>query len=188
MDEKHLTLQWQQKSRKPICKTKVMTVVEQRCIAPDNTEGTYIVMDAPDWVVTVPVIEQNGEKFFVIVEQWRHGTNAVSLEFPGGVVDKGEAPEKTAARELLEETGYKAGNIEFLGSVSPNPAIMANRVHFYAATQLENTYCRHLDADEFIRFMLVPETEIYAKMGKEPYTHALMCAAYDMYRRFSKSL
>ncbi|MCH2169421.1 NUDIX hydrolase [Myxococcota bacterium] len=69
-----------------------------------------------------------------MVRQYRHGARKDTLEVPGGMVDPGESPSQAAARELLEETGYRAQQIERLGSVNPNPALFGNRLHCFLAT------------------------------------------------------
>jgi 8-oxo-dGTP pyrophosphatase MutT (NUDIX family) len=53
------------------------------------------------------------------------------------MVDPGESPEQAAARELLEETGYRAGRLQALGSVNPNPALFGNRLFAFAAHACE---------------------------------------------------
>ncbi len=185
--KKHMTedknLKWTEKTRKIVCKTPVMTVFEVNSTSPDGDEGNFTVMDAPDWVITIPVLHGGAGSSFVMVRQWRHGAASISIEFPGGVVNPGEEPADGAARELLEETGYRAQKLVRLGSVSPNPALMNNRIHFYAAEDLEDTHTQHLDRDEFVSALILPEREDFEKMGQEPFIHALMCAALEMYRQ-----
>ena len=60
-----------------------------------------------------------------------------SVEVPGGLVDPGEDHRTAAARELEEETGYRAGKLERLGEVFPNPALFNNSMSFWLATELE---------------------------------------------------
>src|SRR5437660_1408897 len=63
----------------------------------------------------------------VMVEQYRHGSNTVELEIPGGMMDRTEiSPVATGLRELREETGYEGSHAEIIGKVFANPAIMSN--------------------------------------------------------------
>ena len=100
-------LKWTEGSPKELLKTVVCTVTSRHNVSSDGTEGDYIIMNAPDWVIVVPEKEDN----FLMVKQWRHGEAGLSVEFPGGVIDAGEDPQTAAVRELEEETGYKAGKL-----------------------------------------------------------------------------
>lgn len=177
-------LSWNQKEKKELLKTRVLTVTEITSESPDNQTGKFTVLDAPDWCVVIPVIEND----FLMVKQWRHGENHLSIEFPGGVIEKGEEPEKAAARELLEETGYKAGEMISLGKANPNPAIMSNHIHFFAAKNLVPTGEQHLDDDEYVNYMRIPKDEVCKNFGNDEYPHALMMSAllrYLMHEKFN---
>ncbi|NLL99877.1 MAG: NUDIX hydrolase [Treponema sp.] len=177
---------WKQIDKKEVLKTRVMTVTETSSISPKGNIGRFVVMDAPEWVIIIPELYVDGKKCFIIEEQWRHGINELCVEFPGGVVNNEEEPMMAAKRELLEETGYEALSILHLGSMSPNPAIMSNRVHFYLARDLKNTHKRNLDEDEFVRFFIEDAEKVLSNMGQPPFMHALMCAACHLYNQFSK--
>lgn len=86
--------------------------------------------DVRDWCNVVAVTDDDR---LVLVWQWRFGTQAFSLETPGGVIDEGESPIDAARRELLEETGYEARTIEHLLTHEPNPALQGNRCHSFLA-------------------------------------------------------
>lgn len=174
-------LQWQVESTKELYKTKVFTMNEITSVSPENTKGKYIVLDAPDWVITVPVLTIDGKKHFLMVKQWRHGANKLSIEFPGGVINQGEEPACAALRELKEETGYTAARITLLSSVYPNPAIMSNKCHFFLAEELTNTEKRNLDSDEYINTLIVDKQTLLKKMGQDETTHALMSSALFFY-------
>lgn len=175
-------LEWSVKGEKELLKTPVFTVNETDSLSPDGKEGHYVVMDAPDWVIVIP--ELNGK--FLMVKQWRHGNNSLSIEFPGGVINRGEKPEIAANREMEEETGYKAGKLTYLGCANPNPALMKNRVHFFAAEELQGSGRQHLDEDEYIEYLQVPVEEVYEKIGSEGYPHALMMSALLKHMLFKK--
>ncbi len=179
------SLSWSQKEKKALLKTKILTVNEILSESPDKKEGNFIVMDAPDWCIVIPEIDND----FLIVKQWRHGEKHLSIEFPGGVIEKGESPEKAAARELLEETGFKTKKLVFLGKANPNPAIMANHVYFFAAKNLISTGKQDLDADEYVDFMRMPKESVYENFGNADYQHSLMMSAlfrYLMHEKFNR--
>jgi 8-oxo-dGTP pyrophosphatase MutT (NUDIX family) len=179
MDEKKF--EWEEKSREKIFDCRVFSICESSCVSPAGTSGVYTIIDAADWVVVVPVIDTPEGRQFVMVWQWRHGSRELSLEFPGGVAEPGETPAEAAARELLEETGYKPGSITKIGEFSPNPAIMTNRVHFFLAGNLQNTGKQDLDEDEYVEAVLVNAEEVFRGMGQPPYVHALMGSALSLY-------
>ncbi len=174
-------LKWTQGKPEELLKTAVCKVTSRHNISSSGIEGDYIIMDAPDWVIVVP--EKNDK--FLMVKQWRHGEAALSVEFPGGVIDKGEDPETAAKRELEEETGCKAGQLIKLGSVNPNPALFNNHVHFYLAKDLIATGKQNLDDDEFINCMELSKKEVLEGMGTEQFPHAIMGMALSLYIKFN---
>ena len=186
MDKEILTddnLLWKEQSKKTLMNTRVFDITETTSLSPDGKSGHFIVAEAPEWVIVVPELIIENKRSFLMVKQYRHGSRKLSIEFPGGVVDPGESPEKATHRELLEETGYKSLEMTELAVLSPNPAIMGNHLHIFCARQLVNTKVQNLDDDEYLDFMVKSEDELIKKMGTAPYDHALMCAAFDIYRR-----
>lgn len=175
-------LEWTETGKEILLPTRIGTVCSVHSRAQDGTEGDYIILDAPDWAVVIPELDDG--KRFLVVDQWRHGTRKMSREFPGGVIEKDETPAQGAARELREETGCVADELIHLGSVSPNPALQSNLVHFFLARGLHKEGEVQLDEDEFLESRAVNAKEVFRGMGKPPYTHALMCAAFASYRQF----
>ena len=186
-EDEHLI--WQETSQNVLLKTRIFDVTQTHSISPENKSGEYLVLETRDWVMTVPVLEKDGKKYFVLVKQWRHGAKNLSIEFPGGGINDNEEPEKGAARELLEETGYSAQKLTHLGTVNPNPAIMRNNIHFYAAENLTNTGSQNLDKDEFVNCIIEPVEETFKKMGHGQYTHALTSTALFLFlQKFGKGI
>jgi 8-oxo-dGTP pyrophosphatase MutT (NUDIX family) len=174
-------LSWKEESRRTVYTAYTFSVDEIICRSPADQLGTYTVLDTMDWAIVIPVLETPRGREFVMVRQWRHGAHEISLEFPGGVFDKGENGYQAAARELKEETGYIAGKLSKLGEFNPNPAIMCNQAHFFLAEELSPTGVQELDKDEFVNVETVAWEEVVQGMGKRPYNHALMGAALALY-------
>lgn len=170
-------LKWRITDTKRLLHTPVFDVNEQHEIAATGLEGDYVAMEAPDWAMVVA--EYQGS--FVLVRQWRHSAECLSLEFPGGVVDGGEDAATAARRELKEETGFEAGKLTHLGTVSPNPALFKNRFHVFLAEELTQTGTQSLDSDELLTYELMPADEVIRSYGKGEFAHALMGTALMLY-------
>lgn len=94
----------------------------------------FFVLECPDWVNVVAVTR---DARLVMVEQFRHGTNTVELEIPGGVMDPHETdPVAAGQRELREETGYRAARFIPLGEIWPAPGLTNERMALFLATDL----------------------------------------------------
>lgn len=77
-----------------------------------NGKTEYFDIVANNNFVTVAALTKN--RTFILVRQFRPGPEAVMTSFSEGYIEDGESPEDAAVRELLEETGYQAGSVEFL--------------------------------------------------------------------------
>ena len=110
-----------------------------------KARGDAFTLSARDWCNVVAVTPEDQ---VVLVWQYRFGTDALSLEVPGGVIDPGESPEHAARRELREETGYVAESLELLVAVEPNPAIQNNRCFTFLAEGARPTGATDFDGQE----------------------------------------
>jgi len=85
--------------------------------------------------VAVLALDSGGQ--VLLVRQYRHPAGQVLWEIPAGLRDvPGEPLEKTAQRELLEETGYLAANWQVLADVFPSPGISSERLRVFLAREL----------------------------------------------------
>ena len=177
MDDKKLI--WEMEEKHQILHTAVFDVESRRMRSATGITGDYVAIKAPDWVVT---LAEDGDDF-IMVRQWRFGCSQITTEFPAGLVEPGESPAECSRRELLEETGYKAGKITVLGECSPNTALFANRITVCLAQDLVPTGVQHLDADEVISYLRVPIKEVIANFCTGEYIHAYMGTALALYMR-----
>ena len=179
---------WREIDRREIARTPIFTVSASRRIDGERQEGEFVLIEAPEWVTVIPLIEvPEGERQFLMVRQFRHGSGEITVEFPAGAVNPGEDPAAAAARELLEETGYLASELFDVGSVNPNPAFMTNLTHTFVARGLEKVAGQNLDIHERVEFAPVPEKEVTNKMGIGEYGNGVMMISLGFYLRWAES-
>ena len=102
--------------------------------------------------VIIPVFEDGS---IALVRQYRHPAVKYLLEAPAGTLDHGETPEEGAARELQEELGYVAGNLEKLSEFFVSPGFLEEKMWVYLATDLTETK-QQLDEDEIVEVVRMP--------------------------------
>jgi ADP-ribose pyrophosphatase len=182
-------MKWKERKRKLIAPCRIFDLYQVQRRSPEGKEGSFYLLDAPDWVTVIPFTGsreelQEGKGSFLMVEQYRHGSDSVTMEFPAGTVEPGEDPGICALRELEEETGCRAGQLIELGSVNPNPAFMNNSVTFYLALELGKPGQQNLDEHEEIALHYHPFAEVLEKMGSGTWNNGVMMIALAFLQRF----
>jgi ADP-ribose pyrophosphatase len=167
---------WKRKASKNIADCRVFRVREDSCEREsDNLEHSFFVIESTDWVNIIALDEL---KRVVLIEQFRHGTEEIILEIPGGMIDDGEAPLAAARRELVEETGYASDKYVYLGKTRPNPAIQNNWMYHYAALNCRKIQETAFDEHESVTTKLVSLEEIPQLIESERITHSLVLAGF----------
>ena len=170
---------WERKGSRPRGDYRVFTVREDHVVSPvSGDEYRFFVIEANDWINVIPITTDGR---LVCVRQYRHGTQEITLEIPGGVVDDGEGPLAAAERELIEETGYEPDEMVYLGTVDPNPAIQNNRCHTYLAKNCRLVREQNLDGAEEIDVELIDPGDVPALVREGKIAHALVVAAFYLF-------
>ncbi len=113
---------------------------------PDGRETKFDIIEHGGSVILVPM-DKNGRLLFV--RQYRHAAGGALLELPAGTLEAGEDPAVCAARELREETGFAADNLEKIGDFYLAPGYSTEFMHVYLARELRPAPLE-ADADEFL--------------------------------------
>ncbi len=167
---------WKKTRSTPIGDFRIFKLRSDVKLSPrTGKEHDFYVLDSVDWV---NVIALTPGRELVMIEQFRHGSDTVELEIPGGMMDPDETdPVATAVRELREETGYSGENARLLGRIWSNPAILSN--HTFTVL-IENCRRKHeveWDHGEDMETRLVPAVEIPKLVADEKIGHSLVVVA-----------
>ncbi len=142
-------------SRKVVFEGRLFQVELRRVRLANGLETTREVVKHGGAVALVPVLADGRA---VLVRQFRSAAGEALLEIPAGTLEPGETPEACAARELAEETGYRAGRLERLFSSFLAPGYSSEMLHTFLAADLEPT-AAHADSDEVLRLETIALSE-----------------------------
>jgi ADP-ribose pyrophosphatase len=166
-------LNWKILSSTYIHKGPWATLRSDKCEMPDGTiVDDYYVLEYPNWANAVALTEDNK---ILMVRQYRHAANIVSLEIPGGVIEDGENPEEGMRRELLEETGYAFNNVELISTVYANPSTANNKTFCYLAKGGKKVQEQKLDEHERIIVEEYTIAEVKQLLANNKIAQALHC-------------
>jgi 8-oxo-dGTP pyrophosphatase MutT (NUDIX family) len=161
---------------------RVFDVLDATMRRPDGSLAPHPIytFTCPDWTNVLAITEDDHAVF---VWQYRHGTDALSLEIPGGVNDAGETPLEAATRELREETGYGASAWEVLATSHPNPALQGNTQHTFLARGARVVGETEFDETEECEVALVPVRDLAALVDEGHVTHSSTILAIERFLR-----
>lgn len=144
-----------------------------------NKEGNFVVLETSSWVNIIPITK---EKNVILIEQYRHGIDEITLEVPGGLVEINEEPKQAAQRECIEETGFGSDDEAVLiGENYPNPAFLNNKCYSYAWFNCIKKSEQHLDGSEDINVIEIPLDSIKKLIEDKKIQHSLVLDAFFFY-------
>lgn len=159
--------EWKKLQAEYIIQSNWLSVRKDAYKTPDGeVVDDFYVVERPDFVVIIPLTI---EEKFVLVEQYRHGLEREIMNFPMGFINEGEEPIRAAARELLEETGFSGGNLEFIGNFFLAPPIMKTVAHvFFANGVIHSGKSNNEEPAEISNVVLVNQSQIekFIETGK----------------------
>ena len=173
---------WPLVSSEPLSDLGFFQLSRDRARSPrTGDERDFLVIHMPDWLQVV-ALTKDGQ--LVLVRQYRHASRSIGLEVPGGLLEAGDPdPARAALRELKEETGYGGGQVKDLAVVWPQPALLANQAHFFAAQGVELEGSQEQDAGEDLEVVLATPAEAEAMITRGEIHNAMSIMALGLARQ-----
>jgi len=144
-------------------KSKQLGIVERNFDLGGKNTITKEIIKSKEISVIVPILDENN---IILVDQYRFGVKKNLLELPAGTIENEEKPIDCAKRELKEETGYIAQNLDRITSFYTSPGINTEHVHCYKATNLIKTESK-LEYDEILSPMIINKNKILNMITNE---------------------
>ena len=141
--------------RKEVYKGKIFTVVEDT-IRFDNGEEAKWDLVLHNGACAIVPLTSDGK--VILVSQYRNAEDGKVLEIPAGKLEKGEDPLNCAYRELEEETGMKAAQLQKICEMYTAVGFSDEKLHLYLAADLEQGV-QDLDEDEYVDILTYPIAE-----------------------------
>src|SRR5687768_12927523 len=116
-----------------LLRTRRFEVVEQSVARPDGSERKLTYVQHRGSVAILPIVDND---HICLIKSRRLTVNETLIEVPAGTREPDEPPIETARRELIEETGYRPGELEELVKYYPSPGVLSEAMHIYVATGL----------------------------------------------------
>ena len=125
---------------------KVYSLIKENVTLDNGITTDMEFIEHPGATAIIPMLNKTR---IVLLNQYRHALRKYIWEIPAGTLDLRESAMICAKRELIEETGFSAGQWHLLGEITPVPGYSNERIHVFLAKDLQPAE-RHLDKDEII--------------------------------------
>lgn len=163
--------------RRQVYRGRIVDLGIERVVLPNGVEVELEVVRHPGASAVVPVDEASR---VVLLRQFRHAVGGFIWEIPAGLPDRPEeTPEACALRELVEETGLRAGTLTHLATILTTPGFSDERVHLFLAGALEEEEPRRAHDEVIAEVRRIPLPEALAMVGRGEIVDArTICGLY----------
>ncbi|ALS28379.1 ADP-ribose pyrophosphatase [Paenibacillus sp. 32O-W] len=164
----------------PIFDGKIISLQVDTVLLPNGAAATREIVRHPGAAAVLALL---GDRMLV-VDQYRKPLEKFQVEIPAGKLDPGEDPAIAAARELEEETGYRAGKLRPLAAFYTSPGFADEKLYLYIAEELERTEMK-LDEDEFLEVEAITfeQAQAYIREGRISDAKTILAVyAWHIYR------
>ena len=180
-----------------------LKVAKEKCELPNGKViDDFYTLWQPDWVL---ILARTAQGNWVMTEQYRHGSQTIELEFPAGIINKGETPEQAALRELQEECGYRVqgrspvkpgmtitaephAEAKYLGALPVNPDRHRGKFHIVFIDGVVKAGGTHFDSTEDIESSELSDEGLQKKMADGTFCHPLQMAGYFKWKLATRTL
>jgi ADP-ribose pyrophosphatase len=165
---------WETIESRIIFKNPWIELHEDKVRTPSGKTMLYSWYESSDVVVVVPFLD---DQTLILVKQYRYPLHKTLLEFPVGHIENGEDPKDTAVRELAEETGYHAKQIEYVYTYHPSVSKTRQFVYIFKAKAVTEGTLR-TDDTEVIKVENVKVKELSEMIANKKVENAGTLIAY----------
>lgn len=152
---------WQGKFLRSVLIEYVIRCNSSNC----KEKRTWEAFERVDCDGVIGIVPFTDDNEVILIRQFRPPVNGFVIELPAGLVDQGEPFEQAVRRELIEETGYEAGVVEFLTEGPMSSGASSEILSVYVATGLRHVGIGQRDETEDIQVIVVPLAQIAEKLN-----------------------
>lgn len=160
------------KSSKLVYKNPWISVQEDQVIRPDGKDGIFGVVKMLEGVTVIPLDKDNN---VYLAQEFKYAVGRTTIEAISGGIDEGETKEDAVKRELLEETGLKSDDWQYLGVVDPFTTVIKSPNHMYLAQNAE--LAADSEEKQTLKVIKVPFIKAFDMVQNGEITHGASCIA-----------
>lgn len=171
---------WKTVSSKEIFNHPRLTLIEDEVLLPNGHKTSYLKYK-DNGISGVTIIARSHNNKILIQTEYSYPPNQILFQFPGGGVNLGEEIADGANRELMEEAGLKANNLELLGSCFTNNRRSTTKMFVFLATELQEKSLPR-DIEEEIESFWFSEDEVTKMIKNGDIVNVNLLAAWALYK------